>query len=44
MNRTTKKKLVESISHDITTPVKFIALLSQELAQSGDIRTQKKIL
>ncbi|MCL8535557.1 HAMP domain-containing histidine kinase [Chryseobacterium gallinarum] len=37
-----QKKLVESISHDITTPVKFIALLSQELAQSGDIRTQKK--
>ena len=37
-----QKKLVESISHDITTPVKFIALLSQELTQSDDIKTQKK--
>ncbi|WP_336965118.1 ATP-binding protein [Chryseobacterium contaminans] len=37
-----QKKLVESISHDITTPVKFIALLSQELAQSDDAKTQKK--
>ncbi|SDJ58905.1 sensor histidine kinase [Chryseobacterium jejuense] len=37
-----QKKLVESISHDITTPVKFIALLSQELTQSDDAKTQKK--
>ncbi|UTX46680.1 HAMP domain-containing sensor histidine kinase [Chryseobacterium sp. MA9] len=37
-----QKKLVESISHDITTPVKFIALLSQELNQSVDLKTQKK--
>lgn len=37
-----QKKLVESISHDITTPVKFIALLSQELSQSEDPKTQKK--
>ncbi|WP_164723288.1 sensor histidine kinase [Chryseobacterium aureum] len=37
-----QKKLVESISHDITTPVKFIALLSQELNQTLDLRTQKK--
>lgn len=37
-----QKKLVESISHDITTPVKFIALLSQELTQSEDVKTQKK--
>ncbi|WP_167022767.1 sensor histidine kinase [Chryseobacterium sp. Tr-659] len=37
-----QKKLVESISHDITTPVKFIALLSQELTQSEDIKSQKK--
>ncbi|PTT42577.1 hypothetical protein DBR28_02270, partial [Chryseobacterium sp. HMWF028] len=37
-----QKKLVESISHDITTPVKFIALLSQELNQSPDLKTQKK--
>ncbi|WP_160136105.1 sensor histidine kinase [Chryseobacterium sp. c4a] len=37
-----QKKLVESISHDITTPVKFIALLSQELTQSEDAKTQKK--
>ncbi|BAP33334.1 uncharacterized protein CHSO_4297 [Chryseobacterium sp. StRB126] len=37
-----QKKLIESISHDITTPVKFIALLSQELTQSEDTRTQKK--
>lgn len=37
-----QKKLIESISHDITTPVKFIALLSQELTQSEDIKTQKK--
>lgn len=37
-----QKKLMESISHDITTPVKFIALLSQELTQSDDAKTQKK--
>ncbi|KAA2224638.1 sensor histidine kinase [Chryseobacterium sediminis] len=37
-----QKKLIESISHDITTPVKFIALLSQELNQSEDLKTQKK--
>lgn len=37
-----QKKLIESISHDITTPVKFIALLSQELTQSEDISSQKK--
>ncbi|UKB83305.1 hypothetical protein LF887_20180 [Chryseobacterium sp. MEBOG06] len=37
-----QKKLVESISHDITTPVKFISLLSQELAQSDDPKVQKK--
>ncbi len=37
-----QKKLVESISHDITTPVKFIALLSQELNESEDPKTQKK--
>ncbi|PKF74483.1 sensor histidine kinase [Chryseobacterium sp. PMSZPI] len=37
-----QKKLMESISHDITTPVKFIALLSQELTQSEDLKTQKK--
>ncbi|PWN70073.1 hypothetical protein C1631_008745 [Chryseobacterium phosphatilyticum] len=37
-----QKKLVESISHDITTPVKFIALLSQELTQSEDPKAQRK--
>ncbi|SEW49344.1 Signal transduction histidine kinase [Chryseobacterium wanjuense] len=37
-----QKKLIESISHDITTPVKFIAMLSQELAESDDTKTQKK--
>ncbi|MGH1519553.1 sensor histidine kinase [Chryseobacterium sp. JK1] len=37
-----QKKLVESISHDITTPVKFISLLSQELNQSEDPKVQKK--
>lgn len=37
-----QKKLIESISHDITTPVKFIALLSQELYHSEDTKTQKK--
>lgn len=37
-----QKKLVESISHDITTPVKFISLLSQELTQSVDPKIQKK--
>lgn len=37
-----QKKLIESISHDITTPVKFIALLSQELSHTEDTRSQKK--
>ncbi|SDQ79454.1 Signal transduction histidine kinase [Chryseobacterium soldanellicola] len=37
-----QKKLIESISHDITTPVRFIALLSQELHESDDAKTQKK--
>ncbi|AZA80705.1 hypothetical protein C1637_12230 [Chryseobacterium lactis] len=37
-----QKKLIESISHDITTPVKFISLLSQELYESEDPKNQKK--
>jgi len=37
-----QKKLIESISHDITTPVRFIALLSQELHESNDTKSQKK--
>lgn len=37
-----QKKLIESISHDITTPVKFIAQISQDLHHSTDTKIQKK--
>lgn len=36
-----QKKLVESISHDITTPVKFIAMLSQKLYNTEDINSYR---
>ncbi|KFF74780.1 hypothetical protein HX13_12235 [Chryseobacterium sp. P1-3] len=39
-----QKKLVETISHDITTPIRFISMLSQKLYESDDIELQKKIL
>ncbi|MEY8758930.1 sensor histidine kinase [Chryseobacterium tongliaoense] len=37
-----QQKIMESISHDITTPVKFIALLSQKLSEADDPLAQKK--
>ncbi|MBV8325163.1 HAMP domain-containing sensor histidine kinase [Chryseobacterium sp.] len=37
-----QKKLVETISHDITTPIRFIAMLSHKLHESDDIELQKK--
>lgn len=37
-----QKKLIETISHDITTPIKFIAMLSQKLHESDDVKLQKK--
>lgn len=37
-----QQKIMESISHDITTPVKFIALLSQKLSEADDPLSQKK--
>ncbi|AKK73982.1 hypothetical protein OK18_16465 [Chryseobacterium gallinarum] len=37
-----QKKLVETISHDITTPIRFISMLSQKLYESDDIELQKK--
>lgn len=37
-----QKKLVETISHDITTPIRFIAMLSQKLHESDDAELQKK--
>ncbi|MGH1516672.1 ATP-binding protein [Chryseobacterium sp. JK1] len=37
-----QKKLVETISHDITTPIRFIAMLSQKLYESDDLELQKK--
>lgn len=37
-----QKKLVETISHDITTPIRFIAMLSQKLYASDDVELQKK--
>ncbi|WP_027375300.1 sensor histidine kinase [Chryseobacterium sp. UNC8MFCol] len=37
-----QKKLVETISHDITTPIRFIAMLSQKLYESDDVELQKK--
>ncbi|WP_160139553.1 sensor histidine kinase [Chryseobacterium sp. c4a] len=37
-----QKKLVETISHDITTPIRFIAMLSQKLHESDDLELQKK--
>ncbi|PKF76067.1 sensor histidine kinase [Chryseobacterium sp. PMSZPI] len=37
-----QKKLVETISHDITTPIRFISMLSQKLHESDDLELQKK--
>lgn len=37
-----QKKLVETISHDITTPIRFIVMLSQKLHESDDVELQKK--
>lgn len=37
-----QQKMMESISHDITTPVKFITLLSQKLTEVEDPLSQKK--
>lgn len=37
-----QQKIMESISHDITTPVKFIALLSKKLSVANDPFIQKK--
>lgn len=37
-----QQKIMESISHDIMTPVKFIALLSQKLNDTEDPEIQKK--
>lgn len=37
-----QQKIMESISHDITTPVRFIALLSQKLSEAEDAKIQKK--
>lgn len=37
-----QQKIMESISHDITTPVRFIALLSQKLSEEEDDKIQKK--
>jgi len=39
-----QQKIMESISHDIMTPVKFIALLSQKLNDTEDPGIQKKYL
>ncbi|ANF49109.1 hypothetical protein A0O34_00415 [Chryseobacterium glaciei] len=37
-----QQNILQSISHDITTPVKFISLLSQKLNETEDIDDQKK--
>lgn len=37
-----QQKIMESISHDITTPVRFISLLSQKLSEAEDANVQKK--
>ncbi len=37
-----QKKLIETISHDISTPVKFIAMLSQKLHSTDNLEFQKK--
>lgn len=37
-----EKKIIENIIHDITTPVRFIALISQQLTDTVDPETQKE--
>ncbi|WP_326983269.1 HAMP domain-containing sensor histidine kinase [Chryseobacterium sp. MYb264] len=37
-----EKKIIENIIHDITTPVRFIALISQQLSDATDPETQKE--
>lgn len=37
-----QQKIMESISHDITTPIRFISLMSQKLSETEDASIQKK--
>lgn len=37
-----QKKFVDAINHDITTPVKFIAMLAQKLNEEEDLKIQKE--
>nr|WP_315034701.1 ATP-binding protein [uncultured Chryseobacterium sp.] len=37
-----QEKLIETISHDISTPVKFIVMLSQKLHNTDNLEFQKK--
>ncbi|MDP9960843.1 sensor histidine kinase [Chryseobacterium lathyri] len=37
-----QKKLIEAISHDISTPVKFIAMMSQKLIDVHEVDLQKE--
>jgi K+-sensing histidine kinase KdpD len=37
-----QKKLIEAISHDISTPVKFIAMMSQKLIDVREVDLQKE--
>lgn len=39
-----QQRLTESISHDITTPIKFITMLSEKLEQESDENLQKEYL
>lgn len=37
-----QQKIVETISHDITTPIRFLVSISQRLNQTEDIKIQKE--
>ncbi|ROI00246.1 sensor histidine kinase [Chryseobacterium daecheongense] len=37
-----QKKFLEAVNHDITTPVKFIAMLAEKLNEEKDTRVQKE--
>lgn len=39
-----QKKIIETISHDIATPIKYLSYLSKNLHELEDIQSQKKYL
>ena len=39
-----RKKLVETINHDISTPIKYLSILSNNLSETNDLNEKKKYM